>query len=205
MATDVFTLKNPSGTTVFNVDSDGTVTALAGFTYSGADDFGALGIKADVIAESTAAAGVTIDGVKLKDGIVLSDDRVIATIAVANATGGATGAALTLTLKQADNSTAITTARQVFIGASAAQYAPYLAEPAVGSVTFGTATTGSIVASGTGWALVQTSAAGAFACTVTNTDDETIYFYVATAPAGSDLTKAAVVVGSNSDAAAWSA
>lgn len=68
MATDVFTLKNPAGTTVFNVDSDGTVTALAGFTYSGVDDFGSTGIKADVVAESTSAAGVTVDGTLIKDG-----------------------------------------------------------------------------------------------------------------------------------------
>lgn len=71
MATDVFTLKNPAGTTVFSVDSDGTVTALAGFVYSGTDDFGSSGIKADVIAESTAATGVTIDGALIKDAHIL--------------------------------------------------------------------------------------------------------------------------------------
>lgn len=36
-------------------------------------NFKALGIKADVIAESTAATGVTIDGVKLKDSEVTTD------------------------------------------------------------------------------------------------------------------------------------
>lgn len=35
-----------------------------------AQDFGATGIKANVIAESSAAAGVTVDGVLLKDGLV---------------------------------------------------------------------------------------------------------------------------------------
>ena len=40
---------------------------------SGAEDFGATGIKADVIAESTSAAGVTVDGVLLKDAAVNVD------------------------------------------------------------------------------------------------------------------------------------
>lgn len=69
------TLKNPSGTTLFSVASDGTVTAAAGFVYSGADDFGSTGIKADVIAESTGAAGVTVDGLLLKDGFVVALDN----------------------------------------------------------------------------------------------------------------------------------
>ena len=37
-----------------------------------AQDFGSTGIKADVIAESTGAAGVTADGVLLKDGNVIA-------------------------------------------------------------------------------------------------------------------------------------
>jgi len=45
---------------------DGTTTGAT----SQAQDFGSNGIKADVIAESTAATGVTIDGVLLKDGQV---------------------------------------------------------------------------------------------------------------------------------------
>ena len=49
---------------------DGT---RAGSTGS-AQDFGATGIKADVVAESTPAAGVTIDSVLLKDGVVTVGD-----------------------------------------------------------------------------------------------------------------------------------
>ena len=41
--------------------------------YGGGSDFGAAGIAADVIAESTGAAGVTIDGVLLKDNDVKAD------------------------------------------------------------------------------------------------------------------------------------
>lgn len=40
----------------------------------GAQDFGATGIKADVVAESTAAAGVTVDGLLIKDGSSVGAD-----------------------------------------------------------------------------------------------------------------------------------
>lgn len=133
----------------------------------------------------------------------LTDEIVKATIAVANATGGATGAALTVVLRQADNVTQLTSARQVLVVCGSTQYAPFPALEA--SVTFGTATTGSIVASGGGWALVETSAAGGFACTATNTDDETLYFSVVTPDSVSDLAKSCMVLASNSDSAAWSA
>ena len=62
------------------------------------------------------------------------------------------------------------------------------------------------MASGGGWALVETSAAGAFACTATNTDDETLYLSVMSAEGGaSSGSKQCAVIGSNSDSAAWSA
>lgn len=133
----------------------------------------------------------------------LSDEIVKATIAVANATGGSTDAALTVVLRQADNVTQLTSARQVLVVCGATQYAPFPALEA--SVTFGTATTGSIVASGGGWALVETSAAGGFACTATNTQDETLYFCVVKPDSVSDLAKSCTVLASNSDSAAWSA
>lgn len=46
--------------------ADGSVAGATGAPQ----DFGSNGIKADVIAESTGAAGVTADGVKMKDGKV---------------------------------------------------------------------------------------------------------------------------------------
>lgn len=135
---------------------------------------------------------------------LLTDEIVKATVTVGNATGGSTDAALTLALKRADNATAIASARQVLIKAGSAQYQPEAVIEA--SLTFVTATVGSIVASGAGWALVETDATGAFACTARNTEDETLYFAAYTPPAGvSDLAKACLVLGSNSDAAAWSA
>lgn len=138
------------------------------------------------------------------DGHPLTDALVKALVACANATGGATGAALTVQLYQADGSTAVASARQVLVIAGATQYAPFPVMEA--SLTFGTATVGSIVASGGGWALIETSAAGAFACTATNTDDETLYFSVMSAEGGgSSGSKQCAVIGSNSDSAAWSA
>lgn len=136
-----------------------------------------------------------------------ADESVVATVACANATGGATDALLTIALKQRDNSTALASARQVVLASGATQYAPDAGAPNA-SLTLGTVTAGSIVATmvaGAAW-LVETDATGAFACTATNTDDETVYFMVQTATGGvSDLTKRCVVVGSNSDGAAWSA
>ena len=138
------------------------------------------------------------------DGHPLTDAIVKAVIACADATGGATGAALTVQLYQADGSTAVASARQVLVIAGSTQYAPFPTLEA--SLTFGTATVGSIVASGGGWALVETSAAGAFACTATNTQDETLYFSATTSQGGtSSGSKQCSVIGSNSDSAAWSA
>lgn len=53
-------------------------------------DFGTDGIKADVIAESTSAGGVTIDGVVCKDSAVTASGGVTAAI-TGNVTGNVTG------------------------------------------------------------------------------------------------------------------
>jgi len=68
-----------------------------------AEDYGTQGIKADVIAESTSATGVTIDSVLLKDGAVTASGGVTATVTgdiTGNVTGNIDGAATldTLTL-----------------------------------------------------------------------------------------------------------
>lgn len=67
---DVVAYKNRSGTEVFSVDQDGNVTAAGVISTTGTDDFGSAGIKADVVAESTAAAGVTVDGLRVKDAAI---------------------------------------------------------------------------------------------------------------------------------------
>lgn len=160
------------------------------------------GVNADTISELTAGSGVTVDGLLIKDGYPVSDNFVKAAITVGDATGGATGAALSLTLTRLDGS-AVASARQVMIIGNAIQYSPF--HTAEASVSYGTATAGSIIASGQGWCLAQTSAAGAFACTVTNTDDETLYFRVESAHGNSAANVGALVVEGNVDAATWSA
>lgn len=221
-------------------------------TLAGAD-FGSTGLEADVIAESTGGAGVTVDGALIKDGHIVDsvgfydgaaptklaridvgavtagqtrvlsvpdanvdlglistalqvgDDRLVqAVVAVANATGGATGAALTVTLTQLDG-TAVTSEREVLVLGTMAAYSPWVNEPGVGSVTFGSATVGTIVASGQGYAQIRTDASGAFACTVSNADDETVNFVVHTGKGLSALTYQALVVGCVPDSATWSA
>lgn len=60
---------------------------------NGASDFGSAGIKTDVVAESTAAAGVTVDGVLLKDNNVTvgtSGQVVTDTVAEKTAAAGVT-------------------------------------------------------------------------------------------------------------------
>lgn len=162
-------------------------------------------VKTDTISESSAGAGVTVDGANIKDGYVNADYLVKATIAVANATGGATDSALTVALTRLSGD-AVASARQVLIMAAPNGNIYQPAPPLGSTVTFSAATVGSIVASGTGWALVQTDASGAFACTVSNSADETRQFSVTTPQNGlSDVTKLCMVVGSNVDAAVWSA
>jgi hypothetical protein len=142
------------------------------------------------------------DGAATWESAIGTDDSVKATIAVADATGGATTAALTLAVTQRDGITAISSARQVYISCSTTQYRGNQS----GSATFGTATVGSIIASGTAWMLVRTNSVGAFACTVTDTVDETLYFSAMNHSGGvSDLTQACTILGSNSDPATWSA
>lgn len=196
------------GTTGFKTDVVDESTSGSGVTVDGllikdGQIQGTAPILADTISEKTAATGVTIDSLLIKDGLISANFIARATIAVANATGGGTNSGLTLALTRLDGSTAITVAKQVMIRATAAQYDP----GAVSShPTFGTATTGSIIASGNGWCLAETDATGAFACTVSNSSDETLYFSACTANSGlSTVDNYCIVAGSNSDAAAWSA
>ena len=132
----------------------------------------------------------------------------VATVACADAGGGATDALLSVTLKQLDNATALGGARQVLlqINASTSRYMDLSGPP--GSATLGTVTDGSIIATIVAGSLylVETDATGLFGCTVTNAVDETLYFNVKTPSGGvSDITKRCTVAGSNSDGATWSA
>lgn len=143
-------------------------------------------------------------GINTGTGTVLSDYFVRAVIAVADVAGGGTDAALTVDLYRLDGTTVLGGAKQIAIRAQNTQYAQTSLNA---NVTFGTAVKGSIIASGAGWALVETDADGEFDCAATNAADETVYFSVYhNPPAGqSDSTKSCIVLACNSDAATWSA
>lgn len=159
---------------------------------------GQLGIFVGSGAQSYALIGI------LADGASQDDQTVAATIAVADASGGATAAALTLQLAQSqDGATAIASARQVLIVTAAAAFEPEQALNA--NVTFGSATLGTIAASGSGWALVTTDATGAFACSATNAVDEAVNFWVESMKGGDAVAERCVVSFSNADLATWSA
>ena len=159
-------------------------------------------LATDTIAEATSAAGVTIDGLLIKDGRVVWDAIPVMTITAPNATGGGTTSALSVTATRLGGA-ALTSARQMVINCSTTQYNT---KSSLGSCTFGSATQGSIIASGSGWALIETTAAGAFACTLTNTVDETLYISAAHPSAGvSDTAKATVGVVSPVTTTTWSA
>ncbi len=157
----------------------------------------------------TAGAGISVndgDGVAGNPTVSQSsealDENVVAVIAVADSASAATDVAGTIQLNKAINgTTAIDSARQVVITADSTQYEPSPAPKT--TVTFGTATTGSIIDSGNGWALIQTDASGAFACTVTNSADETVYFRCKAPELVSDIATRVQSVSSIGDDATW--
>lgn len=134
-------------------------------------------------------------------GNILTSYVVKPVLAVGNATGGSTDAALTLQLNKLDG-TAIDTARQVIVVGSSPQYAPFAPSS---TLSFVTATVGSVVYAGAGYAVVKTDATGAFACTARNTADETLYFMAFTAFGVGTLADSCIVLPGLQDAAAWSA
>ena len=132
------------------------------------------------------------------------DQLMTATVTVPNSAAGVNTVLATVQLYCAyDNATSPTTICQYMIYCSPVQYAPR--QNPVATVTFSLATAGAIVASGNGWALVSADATGLFACTITDSADETVYFRAITADAISNLGQRATIVASNEDAATWSA
>ncbi len=177
-----------------------TITSGTGAPAS-AEPNGSVYLRTDgaggsTVYERVAGAWVALEGV--------SDDYVLATVAVADAPGGATGALATVTLTNLDG-TPLTSARQVFLVSSTTQYGGEGAP--IAGITIGSVTAGSVIATiSTSNFLVQTDATGVFAATISNSADQTVYFAAINPKGGvSDITKAAVVVGSNVDAAIWSA
>ena len=95
---------------------------------------------------------------------------------------------------------------QSVIGRVLAQTAQYGGELAVNTnVTFSDATSGSILASGSGWVTFSTDASGVFVCEVSNSADEVVYFTVTSAVGAATAGVATPNIRPQLDAAAeWS-
>lgn len=126
-----------------------------------------------------------------------------AVVAAADATGGSTDSALTVDLKSL-NGAALSVTGVVKITVTATQYAG--AEALVATATFNTASLGSILASGNGWAVVKCDSSGQFACTLANSADVTNYVAIANVDGGLDaLANGLAVVGCVPDSVSWGA
>lgn len=159
-----------------------------------------------IVVEDHATTGAIVLGQVtsglLSTGVLVNDQFVVATITAAGGTGGATAGTFSIASTRSDESTAVAKAVQMLVVATDTQYAGFFDTNT--NVTFNTASTGTLVASGSGWALIETDTSGAFACALANAADETVYF-AAMAPIGySDPTDHAQII-SNSTSAVWSA
>ena len=133
---------------------------------------------------------------------LLSDQFVIPTISGTGGSGGATAGTLAVAVKRADNSTPIASARQLLIGVTSN---PYQIGGFTSTVSFSAATKGSIVSTGNGFAVIETDTSGEFACTISDSADETVYV-AAISPWGiADTSKACALLASNSHAMTWAA
>ena len=165
----------------------GSAGETASLTFT---DAGALSL----VDSSGGAGDITAD--------LLSDQLVIPTISGTGGSGGATAGTLAVAVKRGDNVTPIASARQLLLYVTAVRYIP---GQFVSTVTFSAATKGSIVDSGNGYALIETDTSGDFACTISDSADETVYV-ACLGPLGvADQSKAAALVASNSHAMTWSA
>lgn len=144
-----------------------------------------------------------IDGLLIKDGGLSANDFIeVNAIAAAGGSGGATAGTLDVDVRRY-NGDAVTAAVTLLIVASDSAYAG--AYDSNANVTFNTASAGTLVASGNGWALVETDASGNFTCATANASDETVYFAGKTAVGVDTLANGALVVRSVSDSATWAA
>jgi len=126
-----------------------------------------------------------------------------AVVAAADASGGSTDSALTVDLEDL-NGNALAKEGIVKVTVTGTEYSGE--EALISTATFATATKGSILASGNGWAVVKCDANGQFACTLANSADETDYVSASTPDGGVDaLADAVVVVGCVPDDVTWAA
>jgi hypothetical protein len=130
---------------------------------------------------------------------------VIVEIAVADAPGGATAAALTAQVR--DQNGEIVERECVFlVYASTTEYHGLKTPNA--NITLDTISEGSVVAESPsdGWWLVKTNDEGLFACNANNGSDQTVWFNAATSDGGADSAASGTVVRSSiPDSAEWAA
>lgn len=137
------------------------------------------------------------------DGYIGSDQIVrCSAITATGGSGGATAGTLDLDIVRGEGS-ALARVVQVKVVCSSTQYGGSITLNT--NVTFSAATLGTLVASGSGWALVETDANGNFACALANSSDETVYFSVENAGGVSVLANGSMVAGSVVDPATWAA
>lgn len=152
----------------------GNATTNPNVSVLGSGTFTATGgLVSNTIAERTGGSGVTIDGLLIKDGAVVSDRLVNIAITVTNATGGSTDASVDVDVQKLDgaNVSSAKAVRLRFYDASRDVLGGH------GSTITFTATTGTKIAEDASddWAEFLTDATGNLTVTVANSADETLY------------------------------
>jgi len=176
-----------------HLDSSGVLSTLGSTANGDGASRVALEDPDDLLAAADAEAAIQEIAGKLCNVVV----------AAADATGGSTDSALTVDLKTL-NGAALAKEGIVKVTVTGTQYAGE--ESLIATATFNTATLGSILASGNGWAVVKCDANGQFACTLANSADETDYVAASTPDGGVDaLADAVMVVGCVPDDVTWAA
>lgn len=192
-------------TTGGQVTLAGNVDANAGLDVAGGSLTVASGqvLTTNTISETTAAAGVTIDSLKIKDGEIVSNRYVQVVINATGGVGGATGGGLDVDVQNLEGIN-VSVAKAILILVSAAS--GNTRAGLISTVTFSAASAGSIIASGNGYCYALTDATGNFTCVISDSADETVYISAVSSDAGvASAGQGCVVVESVVDAATWSA
>ena len=186
-----------------NASADANFTAA--ITANGVE-LGAGGGTSPTWAIAYSAANVAAlaagDSLSISNTGELINDRYTLVTVVATGAAGANDGTLTGTVKTLDG-TAVARAKKIKIVANSTDGS---GETLDASITFSAATIGSIVTSGAGFAYILSSTAGTFACTLTNSADDSTYVSAMTSDGGVAVAgQGCVVVESVIDSATWTA